>query len=479
MIPKRSSQKGCDTVPYANEYADKTSHIDIVNNPEIIRFLEKCTFMVEPSEEDVGIVSSKFSTPPKFKGALPDNIISIDGSNYEASIRKDIPCTRIGYVKIGNLLIMRDMYNSLRDGHRFVDPFKVAEIKNNNSAVTFAFPSSNMLYKNEKTVRDSFRAALDEMLYDIRTDANDSHTSIRTTLFQLASYRTGDMATEKADSLIVYSCPNGECDAKKIEVKNISGAQYCPKCSERIYPSDCLRIWEEVSDSTSNQTALTRFMNVIEHIFAVHYIRVIRDYNPQSYVDILSNLCIFIDGPLAIFGNPAWIHSSIMKLLGEINRDMRQHNKSDVMILGLQKTGLIHDYLQLVGRKLPNDSIYCLDDEFRNKYISFDKEPSGTTFGAETYYGQDFLFKTQSGRLFVFDVPYPFPDKKDKLFFCFEKSRIENYKNIGAYTKLIEDFECDLYENAVVPIALAHKYTAISLEPGSRVLDLLSKTAVT
>jgi hypothetical protein len=72
-------------------------------------------------------------------------------------------------------------------------------------------------------------------------------------------------------------------------------------------------------------------------------------------------------------------------------------------------------------------------------------------------------------------VPYPFKDKQNRKEFSREKANISNYKNIGAYTNLIEDFECDLYENAVVPIALAHKYTAISLEPGSKVLDLLSR----
>jgi hypothetical protein len=39
-------------MPYKNEYADKTSHFDIVNNPEIIKFIEACDFIIEPSEEE-------------------------------------------------------------------------------------------------------------------------------------------------------------------------------------------------------------------------------------------------------------------------------------------------------------------------------------------------------------------------------------------------------------------------------------------
>ena len=59
-----------------------------------------------------------------------------------------------------------------------------------------------------------------------------------------------------------------------------------------------------------------------------------------------------------------------------------------------------------------------------------------------------------------------------------EKANIEHYFNIGAYVRLIEDFESDLYEGAVVPIALAQKYTAISLQPGGKILDVLAQTAI-
>ena len=465
-------------MPYSQEYADKTSHVDIVKNPEIQSFLSECKFMIEPTIEEIQAVNNKFIAPPEYNDILPDNILSIDGSNYESNIRDDIPHTRIGYVKIGNLLIKRNQYNSLQDGSAFINPFKVAALKENNSSITFALPSSNIEYKGQQNVRDGFRLALDNSLHEVRTISTDPSTSLRATLFRLAAYRTGSFAITEKDTLILQKCPN--CEIEKLLIKNISEEQFCPNpdCKKIIYPSDCLRIWEEVTDFVSNQTALTRFMNVIEHIFMIHYIRVIRDMNPQSFVDVLNNLCFFVDGPLAIFGNPAWVHSSIMKFLYEVNEEMIKHGKNPIMILGLQKSGKVYDYLQLIGKSLKNNSIYCLEDDFRYKYIDFDKTPSASTFGSETYYGQDFLFKTQSGRTFVFSVPYPFKDKQNPIEFTHKKCNIDNYSNIGAYTKLIEDFECDLYENAVVPIALAHKYTAISLKPGSKVLDLLSRSNI-
>jgi hypothetical protein len=74
------------------------------------------------------------------------------------------------------------------------------------------------------------------------------------------------------------------------------------------------------------------------------------------------------------------------------------------------------------------------------------------------------------------EFPNPFDTKSDISFFKEEKSKLENYKNIDMYLKLINEFECDLYEGAVVPVALARKHTVISLKPGSQVLDLLTKS---
>ena len=148
-------------------------------------------------------------------------------------------------------------------------------------------------------------------------------------------------------------------------------------------------------------------------------------------------------------------------------------------MIGIQKTGLINDFLNLIKDKINCGDVFCLTDDFRNKYVNYNKRPAANvTFGNETYFGQDFLYKNKKGNVFVFNVPYPFADKSKEINFKTEKSRIENYKNIKVYTDLLDDFDCDLYENALVPTVLAHKYTAISLAPGSKVLDLLSKNKI-
>lgn len=457
------------------EVADKTTHIDIVQNPDIKSFLEECDYMVPPTGTELAEIVSNFISVPAWDNSLPTKIIAIDGSSYEAMVNPQIPFTRFGFVKIGHLLINRESFKGLNSG-KFVDPFAVACLSEDNSSLLFSFPSSNMSYKGQKSVRDSFRMAMDEALYKQRFIEGDPRTSLRTTLFYIASQRTGKLHSDVPNRLFLHKCPS--CDAEMIEVWDIPEAQKCPHCGERIYPSDCLRIWEEVHDSASNQLALTRFTNVVMHILVVHYIRHLKERFPNSYLKTLSNMCFFIDGPLAVNGTAAWIKSSIQKSIYDMNEDLKKTSMPPLMVIGLQKSGKLYDYIHLIGSSIHPDSIYCVTDDFRNSYVDFNKAPSSTTYGNETYYGQDFLLKTKSGKLFVFTAPYPFPNKDNIAVFKQEKANIEHYSNIGAYVKLIEDFESDLYESAVIPIALAQKYTAISLQPGGKVLDILAQTAV-
>ena len=454
----------------SNTTIDRTSHIDIIENPDVKSFLDNCEFMVEPTGKELDQIISHFVSVPDAEYDLPQKIISIDGSNYEASVRKEMPFTKVGFVKISSLLLKRTAYKDLSHG-RFVNPFEVAKLSRDNTSLSFAFPSTNMKYKGEMSVRDGFRRVLDESLYNCRFDDSDPSTSVRTTLFRLASHRGENPGNDK---LTLFKCPS--CGAEKIELWDIPEKQLCPHCKNVVYPSDCLRIWEDVGDAGSNQSALTRFTNSFMHILIAHYIRFLKEKSPDSYLNALSDLCFIVNGPLAVFGNPAWIHSCILRYLYDINQELIASGRAPIIVLGVLKSGPVCDYFKMIGNSVPNDTLFCLSDDFRNLYITFDRDPSSTTFGAETYYGQDFLLKTSNGKLFVFDVLLPFRDKQNKELFKAEKSKISNYLNIGTYVKLIEEFECDLHSASLVPVALAQKYSAISLEPGGKVLDLLAQS---
>ncbi len=460
-------------MPYQGEFANKASHFDIVKNPEVAQFLEDCDYLNSPSEEEGKAIDALFKEPPTpDENNLPERVIAIDGSNYPSNINKRLPSTQIGYVKVSAVLIDMAKFSSLRVG-RFVDPFRVAELQNKNDAITFTLPSANIRWKGKATVRDSFRAVVDNHLYSTKTryTSGDPATSLRTTLFHLASRRPGVMGTGAPCRLNIYKCPT--CEKGPIEVQDIPGTQYCPNpdCKAEIYPSDCLRLWEEVKEYQSNEAVMSRFMQVVEHLLPIHYVR----YLVENSLISLGSLAFFIDRPLAIFGTAAWLHASIMNYLAEVNQRLSNIGKPRLLMIGLQKTGQVVDHVNLIERYVQRNRIFAINDDYRYQYIC-GRDPVEKGFGVETYYGQDFIYKTPSGRTFVFALPYPFASKESSsLVFHQAKTETWRYTDLSRAIALINHFECDLYENAVIPIALANRYTAISLVPGGQVLDLLTR----
>lgn len=459
----------------SNQYVeDKSSYLDIVNHPDVKDFINECKYIREPSENEIEDIKKFFikATPA---GEYPDNIIGLDANFYDAKVRKEIPFTNVGFVKVSNVLLKKKEFESVVSD-KFLNPFEVAKIQNNNESHIFVFPSSNILYKNSNTVRDGFRLRMEELFTSMKSFEKDEKSSLLQTLFWLNENRKGCC---EENSIKISNCANYNCDGKNLKYLNIKSQQACPHCNSPIYATDCLRIWEEISeDAVSNLSSLSRFSNVIKSIFLAHYIRTIRLKSNEIYLKTLSGLMFVINGPLAVFGNPAWIHGSLMKIIYEINEKLEKNGLDKMMIIGMHNSSEVLSYGNYLCKYLEPNSLLVVSDEFRNKYITFARKESSTTFGAETYYGQDFIYKTSGGKIKVFSIPYPFKGKEDLQKFKIEKSNINNYNDVNRYLRFIEDFDCDMFDNAVIPSLLAKKYSVINLRPGSKILDILSQTGL-
>lgn len=263
-------------------------------------------------------------------------------------------------------------------------------------------------------------------------------------------------------------------------VLDIEEEQYCPKCGRRIYATDRLRLYEEVDDfAPSNQGALGRLEKLLRHVYLAHLLRMVRLNNRANSLKVLNDLAIIINGPLAVMGTAAWIHGCLMKIINEINVEMRNKGYSDLLIIGVINEGqIISAYANLIRKHILNETILCVSDEFRDKYINYNRQASSTTFGAETYYGQDFIWKTSNGNIIIFDLPYFTKDKSSKLSFKTEKSDYTKYNNLCRALRLLQELRSDMDSSSITPLVISKQYTAISMEPGSKVLDLLSKNHI-
>ena len=60
--------------------------------------------------------------------------------------------------------------------------------------------------------------------------------------------------------------------------------------------------------------------------------------------------------------------------------------------------------------------------------------------------------------------------------FAQRKAEVARYGSlVERACDLIRHFELDLYDDAIVPVALAHRHASISLMPGGKMLDLLAR----
>jgi hypothetical protein len=462
-------------MPYEGERASKVSHQSIVDNPTVAAFQAECHYLREPSPQEAEAMAANFVDLPDIStAAMPERVVSIDGSWHEGSVDdRLLPSTRIGYVQIGGVLIDLTEYSQLTvRGGRFVDPFGVAKLDEHNDRLIFPIPSSNVTYKGQASVRGSFRLAVEEHFSaeSTWTRPGDPTSSLRGTLFVLAARRTGALATGDPTTLLLTRCPNDGCSAERVPVTAALGTQTCHNCGGPVYATDVLRIWENVVDFQPNREALGRLSNAVEHLLMVHYIRTMAE---AGSLEALSRTAFVMDGPLALFGNMAWIHGPILDYLLEIREELARRGYGDLLLMGLQKSGQIADYAHVMDAHVRNGRLLVIGDDVRYEYIS-PRDEAAVTFGLETHYGQDFLVKTPSGKWFPFALPYPMR-KDPRAQFVASKAVLANYPAVPAALRLLHELESDLYENAAVPIVLAHRYTAISLVPGGQVLDVLSR----
>lgn len=451
-------------MPYPRETAGKGGHADFVRNPDVQSFLASCDYLREPSDDEAKNLASRFTRAP-MGDKLPRYVVASDASKSDAPINDKLPSTQVGFLKVSHVLIDMQKYAHLVDPvNRFVDPFKVADMHRSASPITFTMPGSNIRYRGIDNVKDGFRRALFDQLTIDRSESQNGQVLARV------------LVTLNDNSLTLPNCPRchaslGSTFGRDLLIKT------CSVCGAEVYATDFLRLHEGISDFGDNASAMTRMMNAMEHLMLAAFIIQVFECQPQA----LSDIAFVMDGPLALFGEPAKLHPRLQKLIFRVNERLAQMGLQPMLVLGLQKTGGVMDHARLLEKFLPDGVLRVIDDEYRNQYITGGDSPAAN-FGNETYYGQDFLFKTERGRIFNFAIPYPFEDKTfggGGKGFAHAKSDLTHYGSlIERACDLIRHFEMDLYDNALVPVALAHRHASISLMPGGKVLDLLVRSGL-
>jgi hypothetical protein len=434
------------------ERAQRLGHKPIVENELVQEELEEFNTK-ETDPDDIPIKDESVSVSNlESDGNRPDFLLSIDGSPREVATNDEYPNNRIGFVQIAAVLTYLDKVQEQKS-NRFVDPAKVEKI--DESALQHAvLPSTNYTVGEADTVTESWRKKLYETFEKLEIEVN-TLLDIYLEVIQPDDRAINDCTVK------VSHCPNPDCDSVTPVRSHSEELGECDSCGITVYPTDALRTHENVRPNQQNQGALTNVMNVLEHLTMCGYLLYLSKNSPER----LSRTGFVMDGPLAIFNRPAWLHRPILDTVSRIYDRQKEKGYSVPIIVGVEKSGNFYDHADNIDEEMEPGSVLGMSDEYIYNYVI--EGNSNTEYGNDTYYGQKFIYKSESERIFVLSLP--------QIADGIEKHPPGNYPMMRRALETINEVETALYDDATIPITLAHQRASIPLKTGSRVLELFTK----
>jgi hypothetical protein len=444
-------------MPYEGEFAHYQP-LRRITETERVRQLLKRAKVYDPPQTDISSRPRPLAAPPA-KGT-PDFVVAIDGSNQEVPVRNGYPGARVGYCTVASVLLDLKLTGEL-DAYRPVDP---REFRRTEEAATIdaALPGTNVVTRDHVAARHAFREAVFDVFHDVIVDEDD-RTSLLDTYEALLAHKPQDDGQK---------CPY-DPDGCNERVTVGSGLQSC-RCSNArpIYSTDALRFSEGFRDFSTNGEAFGEVMQVWERVLLVHLLRCLER---RGWLPSVHRLAFLLDGPLAVFGHPAWLSAAIRDELKRINCLVRQHTGSDLLLLGVEKSGTFVTHLQEIdetevpGQRLFEPRTYMLlTDEYIKRRVVY--SDSDKRYGKDTYFGRKLFYKTSSGALIVATIPF-LTDDQDTL----ATDDISLYPQFGAACELLDRLVSSRYANSVSPLVSAHAQAAIPLHIGAKVLQQLAR----
>ncbi len=444
-------------MPYEGEFAAYRPLHRIAESERVKRLASRWK-VCDPSISSVCQPTPRPALPTV--DSYPRFILAIDGSDIEIDVRNGYPGAKVGYCTVASVLLDLQMIRKL-DANRPVDPRKFRETEEA-ATIDAVFPGSNVVIRRQSSARASFREELFDHFHDVIVDEEDRSPLIDT--YEALLSLKPDARSQQ--------CPYSESDGCEEYLRIGPGHTECPSCHKPVFSTDALRIHERFRELGTNGEAFGLIRQVWERLLLVHLLRC---FEQRGMMEHLQKLAFFVDGPLAIFGPPAWLSAAISTELKRLNSVYRAKTGCDLIILGIEKAGqfVMHfdeiDHTEKAGQLLFNPRTYML---LTDSYIKtrIQHSISVKRYGEDTYFGRKLFYKTKNGANIVVNIPF-LNDAQDTL----DTDDIGLYHQFATTCTLIDDLVSSRFPNAVTPIVSAHSQAAIPLNLGAKVLKQLTQ----
>lgn len=431
------------------ERASKISHSNVILNEAVSELLSECAV---PRAADPAVVSDLAQPLPPAEGNIRA-VVAVDGSMREVNVRDEYPSATVTFFAFGPLLFNLESLRDL-DDMPFISPEDLARLKNI-QRYSLAVPTRNVS-RNGMNLRDSVRRTLHDFLRKTTTNDEPLYTSLRFLIFRR-------WQTASSTTWTLPGCPNDNCNEKDIVLNADAPDEFpCSVCGHSIYLIDVARLHERVDEEQGASGVSSYILTLLEHLALVQVIAMIWRLKPAMLGEVL-----FVkDGPLALFGQVAPLSKPLREMVEFFARDKRLA----VNITGLEKSGAFVEHAAQIEDRIEPNSVILLSNEYIYRYI-IPGDPSSTEpYGFNTYWGGKLIYRAEDSNLYVATVPL-----RDSA----STSRgLDDFVNLPDVLGVVGSLRCSMYDNALLPIALANKLVSLSEVPSKRILETFVREVV-
>lgn len=455
-------------MPYPNERAPRLGHVPTVSNQAVQdAFARWEVAQARPDDESrvTDLCVPVSSLPTRTQATDVRFSITVDGSEAEVEATHEHPTVKVGYIRVAGSLLEIDKLNEAGKG-AFVDPRMVSDA---HQAASFdaALPGSGLVQHGYSGI-ETWRREADHFLQNTRFDEGSQRT-LADALLTLHG-----APGQPAAGIGLRICPSRTHDYPigGGPVIGKEGGQ-CPdsNCGVTVYLADVLRTHEEYNEESSNQTAITRTMNIAERLMTLSYVDLFYAESKRP-LDMFRSTIFVTDGPLALFGGLAPLKRRFHDYLQQLFTWSDEHGTDLPLMVGIEKTGRFVEHAELIRDLIPEGHVMKLTTAYINRITG---RPAGNRYGTDEFYGRRFIYRTSAGDPLVITVPpnggvlpYEGPGAED----------LSSYPTLRTICEVLDGVRTRLYPNAVIPVALAHSSAALPLGVGQSVLRALAQKGV-
>lgn len=432
------------------EFASKSSHTYIINDIEISTFLKKCD--LPKSSDQVLFNENLLFDIEEIEQNPIKNVIAIDGGATDVPVKKAFPSSTVSFFQFGALSFKLEDLENL-EKLPFISPEDISKLKEL-ERIKLVLPTKNLSISG-LTLTKSVR----KTLYDFFMKDRGENNSYMKTLYWFLFSEYDSVK----NSYQLASCP--VCSESRISLKRIKIEKdftiECPNCQGKIFLTDVFRFHEVVDDNFGASGIIGYLTNLIEQIIIIHTIKVILKLQP----DLFNSVFFIKDGPLAFFGQTANMHEPMRELCNFLFK------KYDLYLAGLEKSGAFVEHADEIKKKLKPGQYLLLDNKHIYKYIIPGDPDTTDPYARTSYFGAKLIYKSRNEEMYVITLP---TEKADIIL----NPQKDDFRNIDVILNNIDKLKCDMYENSLLPVALANKLVSLSNHPSSILLEKFARQQI-